>query len=89
MPPASTSSHVRGTATNACSRPRSDQGAMVVLRPLFWLQSTKTLPGRRSFVMRHTTRSGRSRVSAWASCLTYSEVISVEAPSMRLPRSAA
>ena len=46
------------------SRPAASTGATVVLAALFWLQSTKTLPGRSVLVIRETTRSGRARSSA-------------------------
>jgi hypothetical protein len=41
---------------------------MVVLDPLFWLQSIRTLPARSALVIRDTTRAGwsRSRRSAKA-----------------------
>ena len=43
---ACTSSHVTGVDTVGRGRARSEYGAMVVLCSAFWLQSTKTLPGR-------------------------------------------
>ena len=54
----SSSSQVRGAATQGLARPRSEYGAIVVLLPLFWLQSTNTLPGRAALLMVLTTRSG-------------------------------
>ena len=46
-----TSTHVTGVATVGTSRPRTEYGAIVVLAGLFWLQSMKTLPSRRAFVV--------------------------------------
>ncbi len=72
------SRHVRGAATIGCDRPRSEYGAIVVLLPLFWLQSTSTLPSRSVFLMSLTTRSGWSassaRASSWATAETSSLV---------------
>jgi hypothetical protein len=51
---------------------------MVVLEPLFWLQSIRTLPGRNALVIRDTTWAGCSRPSrsanALARSLAWSEV---------------
>ena len=72
------SRQVRGTATVGRKRPRSEYGQMVVLLPLFWLQSTSTLPVRSAFFMSLTTRSGWSassaRAGSWATLDTSSEV---------------
>ena len=52
---------------------------MVVLEPLFWLQSMSTLRGRSAFVIRDTTRSGSSASSrsarSFARSLAWSDVI--------------
>ena len=65
---ASTSSQPIGVDTVAPSRARSEYGATVVFAGLFWLQSMSTLPGRSTFSIRHTTESGVSAESSWASC---------------------
>ena len=43
------SRQVRGAATVGRNRPRSEYGTTVVLAPLFWLQSSSTLPPRSVF----------------------------------------
>ena len=65
---ADATSHRSGVETVGRSRARSEYTATVVLCSSFWLQSTKTLPARRRFVMRDVIVSGdvRSSVSATA-----------------------
>jgi hypothetical protein len=57
-PGESSSRQVRGAATVGRIRPLSEYGTIVVLLPLFWLQSSSTLPARSVFFMSLTTRSG-------------------------------
>jgi len=75
---ASTSSQLTGVETVGNWRARSEYGATVVLEPLFWLQSTRTLPVRSALVIRDTARRGCSRSSrsayARARSLACSEV---------------
>jgi hypothetical protein len=53
---------------------------MVVLEPLFWLQSMSTLPGRSDLVIRDVTRFGRARSSSWAKLLAWSLACSAVIP---------
>ena len=55
---ASTSSHVTGVDTVGSGRARNEYGAIVVLWWAFWLQSTKTLPGRTAFAITVVTLPG-------------------------------
>ena len=84
-PPASTSSHVLGAATVGRSRPRSENGAIVVLFALFWLQSMKTRPSRSSRRITEVTSAGVCRCRACAIVRATPEACS----ELRLPSSAA
>jgi len=57
----STSSQWSGVDTVGSSMARSDHTHTVVLWASFWLQSTSTLPARKSLRIEATTSSGRSR----------------------------
>lgn len=72
-------------ATMGWARPRREYGTMVVLFPLFWLQSTSTLPLRRVFFMSLTTRSGWSASSERANSCANAETCS----HLRVPSSPA
>src|SRR3954447_4055000 len=66
---ASTSSHATGVETVGLSFARSEYTFTVVLCSSFWLQSTSTFPGRNSFDIRETTRSGCCFSSSSATAL--------------------
>lgn len=62
-----------GAATVGSSRPRIEYGAIVVLLPLFWLQSRNTLPARRLLVIVAVTCLGMAFSSCWATRLASTE----------------
>ena len=80
---AATSSQVRGVDTVGRGLARSEYGAMVVLEALFWLQSTRTFPGRSDLVILEITRSGRDRSSSWANSFAFSLASSALTPLIR------
>ncbi len=76
----SISSQVTGAETVGSTRARMVYGVAVVLRAAFWLQSTKTFPGRRLLVIRCSASRGMAFSASTASALAYSDTRSEEAP---------